>query len=170
MHYLQRVGEGYAAKDGKHCEGYALSLGAEHPAYAALRDWLPGTNPPYAWYLRVPDLPAFVRCISPVLERRLANSSVVGHSGELKISFYRTGLRLVLECGRLVTAERWQPAPADGGMAAFPGLTFLQLLFGHRNLDELRYAFPDCWVGGDTPRLLLETLFPKQPSHIWPIY
>jgi hypothetical protein len=48
-------------------------------------------------------------------------------------------------------------------------LTFLQLLFGYRSLDELAYAFPDCVARNDGARLLLDTLFPKQASNIWPV-
>jgi hypothetical protein len=51
----------------------------------------------------------------------------------------------------------------------FPDLTFLQLLFGHRSLDELEAAFPDCVTRGQEPRALLQTLFPKAPSKVWPI-
>jgi hypothetical protein len=90
-----------------------------------------------------------------------------GHSGELKIGFYRTGVQLAFEAGRLVSAGAWAPAREDEGGAAFPGLTFLQLLFGYRSLEEIRYAFPDCWTNGDEPRVLLDALFPKQPSSVW---
>ncbi len=169
LRHLRGVGEGYAAETGKPCPGFGLQLGAEHPAYQALRGWIPATHKPYAWYLRVADLPRFVRHIAPVLERRLAESPAVGHSGELKLSFYRDGLHLVLEDGRLTGCRRYLPVPDAQNSAAFPGLTFLQLLFGYRSLDELRYAFADCWVEGDTEQLLIEALFPKQPSHLWPV-
>jgi hypothetical protein len=43
------------------------------------------------------------------------------------------------------------------------------LLFGHRSLDDLRQAFPDCRCQGDEARVLLNVLFPKQPSNVWPI-
>jgi len=33
----------------------------------------------------------------------------------------------------------------------------------------LRYAFADCWVDGEEPRALLEVLFPKQVSDVWPV-
>ncbi|MCI0477317.1 MAG: GNAT family N-acetyltransferase, partial [Anaerolineales bacterium] len=36
---------------------------------------------PYAWYLRVPDLPAFLTRLAPVLEKRLAASSLAGYTG-----------------------------------------------------------------------------------------
>jgi hypothetical protein len=42
---------------------------------------------------------------------------------------------------------------------------FLQLLFGRRSLADLRYAFPDAWAN-DEATMLLETLFPQQPSWI----
>ena len=54
-------------------------------------------------------------------------------------------------------------------MPLFPELTFLQLLFGYRSLDELRYAFADCGAYGDEVNVVLNTLFPKQASLVWPI-
>jgi hypothetical protein len=119
--------------------------------------------------LRVPDLPGFIRHIAPVLEQRLATSPLAGHSGEILLSFYRSGLRLAFEGGQVREAEPWQPTVEKGGNAAFPDLTFLQLLVGYRSLSELRYAFADCWVGKDEARALLETLFPKKPSYVWPV-
>ena len=130
---------------------------------------LPHTRPPYAWYLRVPNLPGFLRHIAPALERRLATSVVVGYSGEVKLSFYRSGLRLVFHQGCLRTSEEWKPTPDERGMAAFPDLTFLQLVFGYRTLEELRYAFADCWVTNDETQAVLEAIFPRQDSNVWPI-
>src|SRR5262249_10259694 len=49
-----------------------LLLGDDHPAYATAPSVLGHALPPGAWYVRVPDLPAFVRRITPVLEARLA--------------------------------------------------------------------------------------------------
>ncbi|MGH2523792.1 MAG: GNAT family N-acetyltransferase, partial [Anaerolineales bacterium] len=167
--YLWASGLEYAQREGKKLEGFAFHLGAEHPVYLAVPDRLSRTWNPYAWYVRVPDLPGFLRHIAPALERRLAGSIAVGYSGELKLSFYRTGLRLVLENGRLAGAESWQPRPGDDGVAAFPDLSFLQLLFGYRSLEELEYAFKDCWVDKPEARVLLNVLFPKQNSNVWPV-
>ena len=148
---------------------WSVWFAAEHPFFAAAQDRLPQIRRPYAWYLRVADLPGFLRHVAPVLEERLARSIAVGHTGELKLSFYRSGVRLAFEAGRLTAVEPWLPTHDDGGSAAFPGLSFLQLLFGYRSLEELRGAFPDCWADGDTPRALLGILFPKQPSDFWPV-
>ena len=149
---------------------FDFGLGEDHPAYHVLPDHLPRKRPPYAWYMRVADLPAFIRHVTPVLEQRLANSISAGHSGELRLTFYRHGLRLVFEQGRLTTVEAWQPSPlGHTGEAGFPELTFLQLLFGYRSLVELKYSFADCWTDNDAIHALLDALFPRQPSDIWPV-
>jgi hypothetical protein len=42
----------------------------------------------------------------------------------------------------------------------------LQLLFGHRSIEALGYAFPDVWVG-DEVRPVLKVLFPTRPSFVF---
>jgi hypothetical protein len=170
VRYLWTWGEETAAQDPKlELVQFSFALGAEHPVYQVFDKGLPRRAEPYAWYLRVADLPGFLGHIAPALEQRLAASPLVGHSGEVKISFYRSGLRLAFEQGRLETVESWQPTVEDGGNAAFPDLTFLQLLFGYRSLEELDGAYADCWTESDEARALLEALFAKQASDIWPV-
>jgi hypothetical protein len=166
VRYLWKTGEERAKQTKTDLGSFAFWLGVEHPVYHVMDDQLPRTREPYAWYVRLPDLPDFLRHVAPVLERRLAESVLVGYTGELKISFYRDGLRLGFEDGKL-KVEAWQPTPDEEGKAGFPDLTFLQLLFGYRTLKELRYAFADCWVADDTAQALLEVLFPKRPSLVW---
>jgi GNAT superfamily N-acetyltransferase len=158
---------------GRRLERFRFQLGAAHPVYDALPERLPQAERPYPNYVRVPDLPAFLRLVAPVLERRLAESVAVGHTGDLRLSFYRDGVRLRFREGRLLGAE---PCPhhapnEDAGPigARFPDRTFLQLLVGSRSLAELEDAFGDCRVTGEEARVLLRTLFPKRPSLIWPI-
>lgn len=146
----------------------SFSLGTTHPVHELLGEALDHPRePPYAWYIRVKDLPAFLLHIAPALEQRLATSSVAGLSQEIKLNFYRGGLRMVFERGRLVGAEDWQTpiygSPADG---AFPPLVFLQVLFGHRNIEALRQIFPDVWVSGEA-RPVLRALFPTRPSFVF---
>jgi hypothetical protein len=82
----------------------------------------------------------------------------------LRLSFYRSGLRLVFEHGKLTTAD---DATGDGASASFPDLTFLQLLLGRRSLEELMQAHPDCRSHSNEARLLLDILFPKCPPGVW---
>jgi len=169
IRYLRTIGEAYATRDQGECGAFGFWLGRTHPVYEAIPNRLPHTRPLYAWYLRVPDLPGFIRHIAPALERRLATSVVAGYTGEVKLSFYRSGLRLVFQQGSLRASEAWQPTPGERGTVAFPDLTFLQLVFGYRTLEELRYAFADCWVEHDDTQAVLEALFPRQDSDVWPI-
>jgi hypothetical protein len=168
VRYLWALGEEWAAHDPEQeMSRFIFWLGAEHPAYEVFHDGLPHVIRPYAWYLRVPDLAGLLWHLAPALERRLADSLLVGHSGELKLSFYRHGLRLAFEAGRLVGVEPWRPAPKQEGDAAFPDLTFVQLLFGYRSLKQLKHAFADCWTTQDEVRSLLEAIFPSKPSNVW---
>ncbi len=156
--------------DAPPCSEIEFSLGRLHPFYDVLGDALaPKVTPPYAWYIRIPDVPAFLRLITPALEERVAQSALVGYTGDLKIDHYRGGLRLRFEQGKLVDAAAWRP-PIQGDedtALGCPPLTFLQLLLGYRGLDELRAIFPDIWVK-DEYRLLMTTLFPKQHSVVEP--
>jgi hypothetical protein len=51
----------------------------------------------------------------------------------------------------------------------FPDLTFLRLLFGHRGLAELEHAFTDCRAWKQESRPLVQALFSRRPSYIWPV-
>jgi len=171
VRFLRRMGQEIKPYHGDApWQSFGFWLGEAHPAYQVLQDRLPRVRKPYAWYIRVADLPAFMRQIVPALEKRLAGSPMAGHSGELKISFYSDGIRLVFENGRITTVEAHRPTPqGHSGDAGFPGLTFLQLLFNYRSLEELRYAFADCWANANEVTALLNILFPRQPSDLWPV-
>ena len=159
--------------DKKPLGAFGFWLGEDHPVYHVIPDRLPRIRKPYAWYLRVPDVAVFLHHITPVLEQRLTTGPMVGYSGEVKITFYRDGVRIVLDKGRLVTIESWVPDPighaGHSGNAGFPPHTFLQLLFGHRSLEMLKSSFADCWTDRDDTHALLDALFPKLPSDVWPI-
>jgi hypothetical protein len=162
-------GEQQAIVNKRELVNFALAMAVNNPGFSVVRGLAPRVNAPYAWYLRVPDLAGFLRHIAPVLEQRLAESVAAGHTGELKLSFYRSGVRLAFDKGRLVTVEPWTPRHEDSGHAAFPHLTFLRLLFGHCSFDELDGMLADCTADGDVPRILLDALFPKKPSRVWPL-
>lgn len=169
VRHLWSKGLEYAQRDGKTCTSFGFILGGQHPAYEAMGTGLPSIHNPYAWYLRVPDLTGFLHLIRPVLEERIADSIAAGHNREIKISFYHDGLRLVLEKGRLAVIEPWKPSAEDEGVIAFPGRTFTQILFGYRSYDELHQSFADCWCDSDEARTLVNILFPKRYSDVFPV-
>jgi hypothetical protein len=144
-----------------------FSLDRNNPVYEALEKL--SSNPGLAdsWYIRITDLPRFIQHIAPALEQRLINSAVAGYTGELKLDFYRGGLRLVFDKGQLVTAEDWRSTvlnnSSDGG---FPPRVFFKALFGYRSLADLRHAYADVWVNND---VLFNTLFPVKASWALPL-
>ena len=171
MRYLDKTGEEYAKRDadsGKEAafETITFRLGEQHPVYDTIAERLPVVQKPYAWYIRVPDMQAFVSHITPALEKRLAASVQGGYTGEMKISFYRGGLLFKFQGGG-ISVEGWKPDRVEEGDATFPDLTFVQLLFGYRSLEELQHAFPDCEARTDAARALLPILFPKKNSNVW---
>ena len=168
LRYLGQVGETQrASKEDASFDRILCLLGLEHPLYEVAAGALTERIWPYAWFMRVPDLCDFLRTIAPALERRLAESPLVGHSGDLKLNDYRRGVRIVFEAGRVVGVEPWKPTQQEWGDAKFPDQTFLQVLLGHRSVEEMEHAFADVGVRGDLPRNLLKALFPKKPSCIW---
>jgi hypothetical protein len=166
LRFTWSLGEEYARREGKTLEMFGLGLGAEHPTYDLFAGCLPVVRKTSAWYIRVPDLLAFLQRIRQALFERLAGSALAGYTGRLKISFYRSGIALSIKEGCL-EVEAWQPTQEDWGDAAFPELTFTQLLFGYRSVEDLEYAFADCWVSERRMALVLNALFPKRPSDIW---
>jgi hypothetical protein len=112
IRYLWNTGKEYGKRDSGECTSFGFMGGAHHPVYQALGRDLPTVHEPYAYQMRVPDLVGFLNHIKPALEQRLAESIAVGHSREIKVSFYRDGLRIVIEKGKL-SIEKWMPTPED---------------------------------------------------------
>ena len=99
---------------------FGLGLGAEHPVYDLFSDCLPVFRKPGAWYIRVADLPAFLRRIAPALEKRLACSALAGYTGRLKISFYRSGIALSLAEAVWRRSKRGRQPRRNGAMPPSP--------------------------------------------------
>jgi hypothetical protein len=170
IRYLVKTGQEYAGQqDGLELAGYAFGLGPDHPVYGVLPERMPRFGKPYAWYIRVADIPDFLGHIGPVLERRLAESPVVGHSGDLKLSFYRSAVKLSFEKGKLTGVESYQPTHNEDGDVFFPDLTFLRVLFGYESFAVVSDMFPDCFARNDHGRALMPVLFPQKHSNVWMI-
>jgi hypothetical protein len=165
---LGDAAESMQARDaGATFERLALFLGAEHPAYRVLRADVRPWRRPSAYYVRIPDPVGLLQRWAPALERRLAGSALAGYAGSIDLSFYRAGVRLELEAGRIRGIEGWQPSTEAPGHVALPELTYVQLLFGYRALAELYAAFPDCVIHDPTAAAVVDALFPRRPSDLW---
>jgi len=146
-----------------------FQLGDDHPLYLALAPELGKQQQPYAWYLRVAEMPAFLRHIAPALEKRLAGSIMAGHSGALKLNFYTSQLQLQFNRGKLIEIAPYTPKDYFDADLFFPDLTFLQPLFGYRSLSEMRHYYPDCYPETKDGDVLFNALFPRLPTIIHPV-
>ena len=146
--------------------GIQFMLGREHPVYQVLPKSIVRKEAPYAWYIRVPNLVALLRHIQPALEKHLTGTVAEGYTGELKLSFYRSGVHLKFQKGCITEIADWTPEDIEDGDAQFPELTFLQLLCGRCRTEELTASYADCWTN-DTAAVLLNCLFPPFTSEVW---
>lgn len=122
---------------------------------------------PYAWYIRIDDIPQFIRTIAPVLESRLKESGANRFTGELKISFYDlTGLTITFEEGKISAVETGEMAEETAD-AAFAYDYFLNVLLGHRSTPEITHIIREVYANRKA-RVLLETIFPRQRSWLVP--
>ena len=137
-------------------------LGGHHPVYDVLAADLGPLDPPYAWYIRVPDAARLLGALTPVLDARLAGSPLAGYDGTLTIDRWVETLRLDISDGRVAKVVASPPRETNGtrGDAAIPPLLFAQLGLGYRTFDELRAIYPDVWRA-DRSAELLAVLFPR---------
>ena len=166
IRFLWQIGEKLSEAQNHPQERFGLMLGESHPAYQVSGSRLPQIHKPYAYYLRVPDLAALIHEILPALENRLLASAFANYSGEVKLSFYREGLKLDINNGHVEDVQKLSADALEGATAVFPDLTFLKLLFGYRSMDELDHAFADCYANNADSKQLLNSLFPKKPSDV----
>ncbi|MFU8827586.1 MAG: GNAT family N-acetyltransferase [Brevefilum sp.] len=169
IRFLWETGKTLAKEQKQTQEKFGFFLGEVHPSYEVVTSSLPNIHKPYAYYLRVPDLVEFLHEVSPALETHLADTAFDLYSGKIVLSFYRSGLKLDFKQGHIEDIEPLGPDALDDAIAGFPGLTFLQLVFGFRSMEELKHAHPDCYSKNDENQHLLNALFPKKCSDVWPI-
>jgi hypothetical protein len=154
--------------DGK-IEDLKLVLGREHPVYSLLPE-NPGKIGYDNWYVRIPDLVAFLLHIRLALEANLVGTVAEGYSGTLTVSSYRNAIKLTFEQGRIADISWIHEKYVWGGnYANFPNLTFWQLVCGRRSFKELTEAFPDECCGTIKAAVLLDCLFPRFTGIVWTI-
>lgn len=160
LHFVRRLAE----ERGK--PGVRLNLPEAHPLMWLARAFGAHELGRYAWQWAMPDSAAFLRAVAPTLEQRVARSPFAGLSETVTIGFYRSAVELHFAGGRL---ERVAEAATPEAPIQLPHDTFIPLALGAAGIDELHAAHPDVNIWGKG-RLLMETIFPKQPSYLYSAY
>lgn len=151
---------------GKSVQHLSVKLSEAHPAQAFLGKPFVREGRGYSWYIRTPDLPKLLMLIAPKLEERLVDTVFEGLTAEKVLNFYRSGLVLKFENGKIADVKTLKFPERGKSMANLPDLTFLQLLFGRRSISEINHTLVDAHANSDADELLLDTLFPKMQSEL----
>jgi hypothetical protein len=147
-------------------QGLELALERDHPLYHAIPKSHLREIKASPWYIRVPDMVALLRRIRPEMEKHLIGTVAEGYSGELKLNFFRGGIQLSFERGRISNIESWNPNEVWEGDARFPDASFLQLVCGWHRFDRMAESYADCW-GTHEAAVLLDCLFPSYHGKVW---
>jgi len=84
---LQGLGKRFISESKIKAETFEFSFGQNHPIYRIYKEPLGPEKKPYAWYVRVGDMAKLLNHLSPLFEKRLADSELRGWSGGARISF-----------------------------------------------------------------------------------
>jgi hypothetical protein len=147
-------------------QGLELALELDHPLYHAIPNNLIRDIKPSPWYIRIPDMVAFLRKIRPALEQNMIGTLADGFNGELKLNFFRSGIRMVFGRGRILAIEKWHPDEVWQGDARLPDACFLQLVCGWHRFQELTETCAECRATHEAS-VLLDCLFPSFHGKVW---
>jgi predicted N-acetyltransferase YhbS len=123
----------------------------------------------YAWQINIPDMVRFLKTISPVLERRLADSPFSGLTEKIRIGFYTEKVAISFENGNITNVEKLELSDNRHEPIRIPPGSAVPLFLGCRDREELCGLWKDM---GASPKYsyLFDVLFPKMESYIYTIY
>jgi predicted acetyltransferase len=122
---------------------------------------------PYAWQIRVMDYAKIFLKMKSLFEKRFAASAYCHLSEKLNFNFYRYAVQVAVEDGKITDINKLDSSE-DRNIRVNPQV-FAQLLLGHRSREELEAIYPD-FIIHPSHKNLIDTLFPKLPSHIHSAY
>jgi hypothetical protein len=151
-------------------ERYTFWLGEGHPVYPILGITAPERRNPFCWYLRIGDLPGFLKLLTPVFEERIFSSPYSNYSGEFKIVSDQDFIVFTLNAGKINQIEAYEQSISLANVeASFPNSAFIRLLFGQRSLFELDMMNIGLNYRDRFSSEMLNALFRKQISNVWPL-
>jgi hypothetical protein len=91
-------------------------------------------------------------------------------TGDVKISFYRDGVQMSFDGGKLKAVSPTGLIERRDASARYPDLTFLKVLFGQYSFTQLRDIHPDCGANDFAMGNLQDILFGGPlPSAVWQV-
>lgn len=144
--------------------GIVFDLDASHPAHHILQNISHATyDEGYSWYIRVPDMPALLRRIRPVLEHRIAASEFRGITHQLTVSLYDATLVFAWKDGKLQDISQHAHAKDGSAPNRYTLPLLLKQLFGRNSYAEMRRWHHEL-ARSAYDGALLDTMFPKHTS------
>ena len=163
---IKKIADSYFTANQSLCPSINIAFNSGlHPDLLQIIQGLDDSIPlaPYAWYLRVSDISGFINKISPVLNERMARASTRDFTGDLKLGFFGgDDIQLDFQKGSLISVVagniHWKACDV-----LCPYELFLNILLGHRSIDDIKYIMPEVSFN-QKGHLLLNVLFPKMQS------
>ncbi|MFP4476937.1 MAG: GNAT family N-acetyltransferase [Desulfatibacillaceae bacterium] len=135
---------------------------------------------PYAWQVKVPEIPGLLEKMAPLFGQRLENSRFARYSGRFRLDFYQHAVDLVLDSGAVAAVETDAEEEPDAVLCV-PSDLFAALALGHRTWRDLQANRPDIspamqhvgpqvGLAADPTELLADTLFPRATSWVYERY
>lgn len=122
---------------------------------------------PYAWQMKIPNTAQFLKTISPVLEKRVADSPFRGLSEPVIIDYYNRRFLIRWENGKIQGIEIPEVECKARYTIRINDYLFPALCLGHRTWRELGNLSPDIYFhNSGEVGVLIDTLFPKTVSWI----
>jgi len=167
---LQGLAKRFKPEGAEQCESIEFGLGRNHPLYRMYESPLGAPKRNYAWYVRVPDIAKLISHLSPLFEERLSHSEMAEWTGDVKISFYRGGVQMSFDGGKLKAVSPTGLIERRDASARYPDLTFLKVLFGQYSFTQLRDIHPDYGANDFAMGNLQDILFGGPlPSAVWQV-
>ena len=121
----------------------------------------------YAWQIHLVNVGRLLCKLTPVLERRIADSPFAGLTQKVSLNLYKEAFELDFQRGKLRDVN--ELGFCDRGEINIPPLLLAPLLLGYRSREELKAMYPDVNIWGQG-KALIDVLFPKLESFIYTNY
>ncbi len=122
------------------------------------------------YYARIPDLPALLGALAPVLCRRLRDAGLDDRRHDVLISSWGSHVRFSIDGASMSPVQAGGPfqAPISAGGSGIAPDALPALILGPDGARGLEERRPDCWLGRQYP--LMDALFPPLTADLVTFY